>query len=259
MNHLKSRFKFLMSVKLFIIVVIMTTFFFYFLDINLFKLSRSLGSIVFDFFREFIDPLSDIIDPGIILAIAVILWLLLINLKNITNEPNKLKILSLKVNSSKEIIIGSINYYILIAKHVICSIIFTGIILHITKYILGVSRPKYFFFEGYERQDFFNLEHRVNSLPSGHTQAAFTLAILFILYVNRYMILVIILASLLALARIFMNAHFPSDLILGSYIGSFFPILLYKLYFLDKFQNINEKNVFNFKDLIKLLYFRVFI
>ena len=51
---------------------------------------------------------------------------------------------------------------------------------------MGVARPKYFFLEGFDRIDFFNIYHKTNSFPSGHTQAAFTLAILLMIYVKKY-------------------------------------------------------------------------
>ena len=66
------------------------------------------------------------------------------------------------------------------------------------KYIIGVARPKYFFFEGFERFDFFNILHKANSFPSllpGHTQAAFTLAILIMIYFKKYHFYIFVLGN----------------------------------------------------------------
>ena len=102
------------------------------------------------------------------------------------------------------------------------------------KYIVGVARPKYFFFEGFERIDFFNILHKANSFPSGHTQAAFTLAILVMIYFKKYHFYILCLAILMGLSRIFMTMHFPSDIFFGAYLGAIVPILLYQNIFYKK-------------------------
>ncbi len=259
MQHLEQKFELLLSVKLFIFIIISTVLFFHFIDLPLYQYLRSLNEVIFFFFQEIIDPFSDIVDPGNVIVICIFLWLMISQIRKIMNEPKKIRILTEKLGFKKEFIIESMKYYLLIIKHIISSILITGIILHILKYILGVARPKYFFFKGYERQDFFNFEHNVNSLPSGHTQAAFTIAILFVLYFNRYNLIILIIACLLGLARIFMNAHFPSDLILGAYIGSFFPIIIYKFYFLDKFKDLDKKKIFDFGTFLKMLYLKILV
>ena len=259
MKHLKKKFEFLLSVRLFIVVLISTVFCFHFIDIPLYEYSRSANRMIFYFFQKIIDPFSDIVDPGNVIVICIILWLLINQTRKITNEPKKVRILSERLGFKKEFILESMRYYLLIIKHIISSILITGIILHILKYILGVARPKYFFLKGYERQDFFNFEHKVNSLPSGHTQAAFTVAILIILYTNRYTFIIFVIACLLGIARIFMSAHFPSDIILGAYIGSFFPIFIYKVYFLDRFKKLNKEKLFDFKTFLKMLYLKILV
>ena len=259
MKHLEQKFEFLLSVRLFILVLISTVSLFHFIDIPLFEYSRSMNATIFSFFQEIVDPFSDIVDPGNAIVICMILWLMIRQTRKIINQPKKIRILSERLGFKKEYIMESMKYYLLIIKHIISSILITGTILHILKYILGVARPKYFFFKGYERQDFFNFEHKVNSLPSGHTQAAFTIAILIILYTNRYTLFILIIACLLGIARIFMSAHFPSDIILGAYIGSFFPIFIYKVYFLDKFKDLNKEKIFNFKSFLKMLYLKILV
>ncbi|MDC3090904.1 phosphatase PAP2 family protein [Rickettsiales bacterium] len=259
MKHLEQKFELLLSVKLFILIVIFTLLFFHFIDLPLYEYSRSLNEVFFFFFQEIIDPFSDIVDPGNVIVICIFLWLMINQTRKILNEPKKIRILTEKLGFKKECIVESMRYYLLIIKHIISSILITGTILHILKYILGVARPKYFFLKGYERQDFFNFEHKVNSLPSGHTQAAFTIAILFILYFNRYNLIILTIACLLGLARIFMSAHFPSDIILGAYIGSFFPIIIYKLYFLDKFKDLDGEKIFDFRNFLKMLYLKILV
>ena len=135
----------------------------------------------------------------------------------------------------------------------------SGFVCHVFKYILGVSRPKYFFLQGYERLNFFNIEHKVNAMPSGHTQAAFTIAILFLIYFRKYYILIFIIAFLMGISRIFMSMHFPSDLLFGAYIGSLTPLLIFEYFFKEKINMILKSNKISLLDLGKLLYNRVFI
>ena len=147
----------------------------------------------------------------------------------------------------------------MLLKHYYHYYMYTLIYLHILKYVLGVSRPKYFFLEGYQRLDYFNIEHKVNSLPSGHTQAAFTIAILFLIYVNKYTFYVLTLASLMAISRIFMSMHFPSDLIAGAYLGSIIPVFLYNCFYRKEIEKIKNKYDVFLTDIVKLLYWRFYI
>ena len=114
----------------------------------------------FIFFKNVIDPFSDIVDPGVVFVLCLIFLWLIKTTKNIIKEPNKYLVLKKKLKLSKDIISLSLDYYTNIIKHLMLSIIVSGAILHICKYILGVSRPKYFFFQGYERNNFFNFEHK---------------------------------------------------------------------------------------------------
>ncbi|MFL2650208.1 MAG: phosphatase PAP2 family protein, partial [Alphaproteobacteria bacterium] len=81
----------------------------------------------------------------------------------------KLRTLELRTGFSSEKVKSSFSLINLICKHFIYSLAGAGIVCNLLKYIGGVSRPKYFFLEGYDRINFFNFEHKVNSFPSGHT------------------------------------------------------------------------------------------
>jgi membrane-associated phospholipid phosphatase len=153
----------------------------------------------------------------------------------------------------------SFNYYSTISSHFFWSLVVAGIGCNLIKYILGVARPKYFFFEGFERLDFFNVLHKSNSFPSGHTQAAFTLAVLIMIYFKKYHFYILFLAILMGISRIFMTMHFPSDIIFGAYVGSFIPIIIYKLYFEKSFDRVELRNTTKFQNFLKLLYWRISI
>lgn len=250
-------FEILTSLRFFFLVVFLIIFFFNFLDIFLFELTRTFHGNLFIFFKDIIDPLSDIFDPLNVIISCFIVLVVNLNIQSILRNNKKLEVIKLKTNFKAEKIFSLYNYIGLVSKHFIYSLTLAGILCNVFKYFFGVSRPKYFFLEDYERINFFNLEHKVSSFPSGHTQAAFTLAILLIIYLNRFTLFILMIAVLLALSRIFMSMHFPSDLIAGAYLGSIVPIIIYNIYFKCEIEDISKKYRINLRDLLKLLYYRI--
>ena len=190
---------------------------------------------------------------------SVLVLTIIKNYLKITKQPKKLLFLKRSLRQNSEVIFTSMDFYYNVFKHVLLSLICAGAVCHVFKYFLGVSRPKFFFLEAYDRNNFFNWEHKINALPSGHTQAAFSMAILFVLYVNRYYLIIFSLAFLMGVSRIFMSMHFPSDLIFGGYIGVIIPLVVYKISFESKFKKINKNNLFDFRSFLKLLYLRIFL
>ena len=134
----------------------------------------------------------------------------------------------------------SFNYYSIISSHFFWSLVVAGIGCNLIKYILGVARPKYFFFEGFERLDFFNVLHKSNSFPSGHTQAAFTLAVLIMIYFKKYHFYILFLAILMGISRIFMTMHFPSDIFLEHILVQLFQFYCIKKFFIKKLKFMKD-------------------
>jgi undecaprenyl-diphosphatase len=100
-------------------------------------------------------------------------------------------------------------------------ILFSFALVRIMKIVLGRARPKI----GSEFT-FFSLEADYNSFPSGHSADAFVSGIfLFYLLKNSkysaYRYLPLLYAATIALSRIAVNAHYPSDVIAGAAIGIF--------------------------------------
>lgn len=259
MNHLDKRFIILRSINFGLIIFVITYLTFSFFDLAIFKFSRTLSGQLFWFFENIVDLISDIVDPLNIALLSIFFLSMSMLVKNLLKEPNKKKLMESKFKLSSDIINETLKYYELIFQHIIISIIFSGLLCHILKFVFGVSRPKYYFLEGYERFDNFNLLHKINSLPSGHTQAAFTITILFIIYVNRFVIPIILVSILIGLSRIFLSMHFPSDIILGGYIGLIGPILTYFLIFQRKFALFNKDKILKAKVFLKILCYKFYI
>ena len=66
------------------------------------------------------------------------------------------------------------------------------------------------------------------SFPSGHTTAAFCLAVTSALVTEGHIAstVYLILALIVAISRVYLGVHYPSDVIAGGVIGSFYAILV---------------------------------
>ena len=98
-------------------------------------------------------------------------------------------------------------------------LIFSFAVVRFLKIILGRARP------GHGNEfTFFSLNSSYNSLPSGHAADAFVSGV-FLYYLLRqskythYRFLPLIYASLIAVSRVFVSAHYPSDVAAGMAIG----------------------------------------
>lgn len=69
------------------------------------------------------------------------------------------------------------------------------------------------------------------SFPSGHTASSFATVGIFLAMNMKFSILIVLLASLIAFSRIYLNVHYPTDVIMGVILGllcSRLTILLFK-------------------------------
>ena len=95
-------------------------------------------------------------------------------------------------------------------------LIFSFATVRVMKILLGRARPKY----GTEFT-FFSVDDAYNSFPSGHSADAFVSGV-FLFYLlrhSKYRVVPLGYALSMALLRIIVNAHHPSDVIAGMAIG----------------------------------------
>jgi undecaprenyl-diphosphatase len=64
------------------------------------------------------------------------------------------------------------------------------------------------------------------SFPSNHATAAFAIAVAVLLYNRRFGIVLLGLAALIAIDRVFVGIHYPGDVAAGALIGSGCALLL---------------------------------
>ncbi|MBN1674342.1 MAG: phosphatase PAP2 family protein [Kiritimatiellae bacterium] len=86
--------------------------------------------------------------------------------------------------------------------------------------------------EDSERPPINELEHislRRRSFPSGHSMIAFYFMVYLGLYSRRHLPCALALASLIAVARVYVGAHFPSDCVAGAGLGSLWALAAWRL------------------------------
>lgn len=74
------------------------------------------------------------------------------------------------------------------------------------------------------------LEHVGASFPSGHTAFFFALSAVIFLYNKKAGTLFFIASFLIAISRVFVGIHWPSDILAGAVIGIFSGWLVFKIF-----------------------------
>lgn len=65
------------------------------------------------------------------------------------------------------------------------------------------------------------------SFPSGHTSASFAAAVALFMYHKKSGIVALIVAANIAISRIYLFVHFPSDVLVSLILGSLYGVLAY--------------------------------
>ena len=109
------------------------------------------------------------------------------------------------------------------------SIALSGIVTDIIKPILGRARPVEIMRDQIFGFHPFTFHASMNSMPSGHTTTAAALATALIILSPRHKFLWVVVAIVLAISRIMVNAHFVSDVLAGSMVGVLTTIAVARL------------------------------
>jgi membrane-associated phospholipid phosphatase len=102
---------------------------------------------------------------------------------------------------------------------VLCSVLCAGFASAILKFFIGRMRPV--FLEALGTAGFypFTNEWAFNSMPSGHAAASFAGLVMAGMLMPRFKAAFWCFAAIIGISRICAGAHFPSDVLLGAFIG----------------------------------------
>jgi membrane-associated phospholipid phosphatase len=101
----------------------------------------------------------------------------------------------------------------------------SGLIISIVKRIIARGRPRYFEEFGALHFQFPSWQPSYASFPSGHSQTAFAIALSFAFLFPRWRWPLLALAALVAFSRIGVDAHYFTDIVVGSLWGAWFTVM----------------------------------
>ena len=110
------------------------------------------------------------------------------------------------------------------ALHSAVALLMTTITVQAIKFLIKRPRP----FEVFPDIHAVKIGTDQYSFPSGHTSAAFALAVSLVLLSHNALLssLYLFLALCVAFSRVYLRVHFPSDVILGALIGTGFAFIV---------------------------------
>lgn len=102
---------------------------------------------------------------------------------------------------------------------IFCSIFTAGAVAWVAKVFVGRARP--ILFEFFDFTGFYppSVDWVFNSMPSGHTAVSFAGLVMMGMLAPKFKPATWTLAVMIAVSRVCVGAHWPSDVILGAFIG----------------------------------------
>lgn len=180
-------------------------------DAPLYLLMRRLDCPVWGWFDK-------IFDAKIWLIAAFVVWMVFYIKKSVQSHSWPLgEIKNFKpVAVIRDFYIKTKHSY---AFHVFCAVLAAGIVAKVLKTIIGRFRP--LFFEALDITGFnpFTTEWAFNSMPSGHAAASFAGLVMLGLLAPRIKWFTWTLAIVVGVSRVAYGAHWPTDVLLGAFIG----------------------------------------
>jgi len=97
------------------------------------------------------------------------------------------------------------------------------------KWVFGRYRPVMHFEHALYGFQWFSSQGKMHSLPSGHSFRVFSAMTALGLVLPRWRVLFLTLAALVAISRVVVTRHFPSDVVAGAYLGIFAALWVWRI------------------------------
>ncbi len=103
-------------------------------------------------------------------------------------------------------------------------LIIVGLLTQIIKHLVGRPRPNHTNFDAEIEFSFFSFESNFHSFPSGHSSTIFMVCFILCAVIPRLKYFLFFFASVIALSRVVVNAHFFTDILAGMILA----LIVYK-------------------------------
>lgn len=124
--------------------------------------------------------------------------------------------------------------YATMSLYIFMTNVVAGLGVWLFKVPFGRLRPEFYLQEGRYGFEWFEIDsHRV-SFPSGHTITIISTVVAFSLLFPRWRYLLLPMGAVIAFSRVAVTAHYLSDVVFASFLGTMVAIYLHQYYFQSK-------------------------
>lgn len=119
------------------------------------------------------------------------------------------------------------------AAFIISCLALSAVVVHILKLTVGRARPRELFREEIYAAFPFSFDTNLSSFPSGHSQTVWSIMTALMFLYPRAWPLFAAWATVIASSRVIVGSHFPSDVLMGSFIAAMTAIYVRQKWFAD--------------------------
>ena len=232
-----SLFKNIRIELLVLLIISLNVFISFNLDLGLYNyfkdFNKSLNSV---YLKEFFVDITRLGSSSWYFAISVIGF-------GVVYLNNRLEFIKIEKQKNISNFFVSSFFYILVV----------GVVTQVLKHIVGRPRPNHTNFEDSFGFNFFTFDSNFHSFPSGHSSTIFIVCFILVATFPKLKYFFYFLASVIALSRVVVGAHFFTDIVAGAILAliSFKVIntILEKKYNQFKFSNLlpeNNSEIYNY-------------
>ena len=124
--------------------------------------------------------------------------------------------------------------YATMALYIFMTNVIAGIGVWFFKIPFGRMRPEFYLDEGLYGFTWFAIDADYASFPSGHTITIISTAVALSLLFPRLKYIFLPIGAVVAFSRVVVTAHYLSDVVFASFLGTMVAIALHKYYFKSK-------------------------